>query len=226
MKPITDYKHVIWDWNGTLLNDLDLCVDIMDGILQARGLPGLSVERYRNVFHFPVIDYYRKLGFDFDAEPFEIVGTEFIRTYESRRLESRLHSDVESVLGALQSAGVGQSILSAYQQETLDELVTHFDLMNYFEKVVGLDNHYAAGKVETGRRWMQELPHEPHSILLVGDSAHDYDVAEAIGTDCVLVSHGHYTRERLEACPVPVVDCLSDLLRDISPVDSGSATTA
>ncbi|MCX6282944.1 MAG: hypothetical protein NTW31_01715 [Bacteroidetes bacterium] len=73
-----DYKHIIWDWNGTLLDDAWLCVEVMNGMLEKRGLEKVSLDFYRSVFTFPVRDYYEKLGYDFEKEPFEEVGMEFM----------------------------------------------------------------------------------------------------------------------------------------------------
>ena len=36
---LTAHRHLIWDWNGTLLDDLDLSVDVMNTLLARRGLP-------------------------------------------------------------------------------------------------------------------------------------------------------------------------------------------
>ena len=62
------YQHIIWDWNGTLLNDAWLFVDIMNGVLSNRKLPLITVDDYRKLFCFPVKDYYKKLGFDLENE--------------------------------------------------------------------------------------------------------------------------------------------------------------
>ena len=100
------YEHVIWDWNGTLLDDAWLCVDIMNGLLSARGLSLLTPQRYAQVLTFPLADYYRELGFDFDREPFETLGAEFIREYERRRLECGLRGGALKVLGEVRAAGL------------------------------------------------------------------------------------------------------------------------
>ena len=205
------YRHVIWDWNGTLFNDVELCADIMNGLLLPRGLPGLTVERYREVFDFPVIDYYRKLGFDFARDPFEEVGTEFIRRYETRKLDARLYPGAGEVLATLRRCGLSQSVLSAYQKDTLQDLVTHFGLTAYFEALVGLDDHYAAGKLEQGLRWIRGLELDPRDVVLVGDTRHDHEVAEAMGVSCVLIDGGHQARSRLASCGVPVLTSVVEL---------------
>ena len=79
------YKHIIWDWNGTLVDDTWLFVDIMNGVLKDRNLNGITLQDYRNVFDFPVKDYYIKLGFDFAEEAFESSGLDFIKIYDSRK---------------------------------------------------------------------------------------------------------------------------------------------
>jgi len=72
---------ILWDWNGTLLNDQTICIDAMNRLLVKRGLPLLTEEKYRRVFTFPVKTYYAQLGFDFAKEPFEIPALEFMEQY-------------------------------------------------------------------------------------------------------------------------------------------------
>ena len=37
-KGVKTIKHMVWDWNGTLMNDVGLCLDITNQMLQRRGL--------------------------------------------------------------------------------------------------------------------------------------------------------------------------------------------
>ena len=210
-RPLSAYRHVIWDWNGTLLDDMWLCVEVMNGLLEARSLPALTHDSYRELFDFPVIDYYRRLGFDFDRESFEVVGTEFIETYEQRRHQTRLQPGARETLQQLHDAGVGQSILSAYRQETLVDLVGHFGLEGYFVGLVGLDDHYAHSKVENGMHWIRELGLPPSDVLMIGDSSHDHEVAEAMGSACWLLTNGHHAAAKLHALKVPVFPSLEEL---------------
>jgi phosphoglycolate phosphatase len=205
------YRHVIWDWNGTLLDDLDLCIDVMNGLLQRRDLPLMDRARYHAVFDFPVRAYYERLGFDFRRDSFEELSVEFISGYETRRRESRLQRGAPEVLAALQRAGVTQSVLSAYREDTLREIVGHFGLTPYFIRLTGLDNIYAHSKTELGRAWVAELGIPGNDILMIGDTLHDLEVAEAIGVDCVLVAAGHHPAERLRQRAQQVLGGLRDL---------------
>ena len=184
----------------------------MNGLLRTRGLPLLTLDRYQQLFDFPVIRYYERLGFDLQREPFEVVGTEFIQTYERRRHEASLRPSARPVLTALRERGLTQSVLSAYRHDTLESLLHHFAVRDFFVRVIGSDDHYASGKVEQGRRYVRELHVAPAEVVLIGDTAHDHEVAVAMGVRCLLLPGGNHSRARLETCGVPVLDDLADLL--------------
>ncbi|MFH1023031.1 MAG: haloacid dehalogenase-like hydrolase [Planctomycetota bacterium] len=206
------YKHVIWDWNGTLFDDAWLCVEVLNGLLARRGMPSTSPARYAEEFDFPVRDYYVRIGFDFAREPYEAVAAEFMAEYERRREECRLQPDALAALRAVAAAGIGQSLLSIYPHITLEAVTRRHKVRNFFEKLSGLNNLLAGGKIENGKCLVAELGIPPGHILLAGDSTHDHDVAQAIGARGILTPRGHYTRERLAATGAPVVDRLSDIL--------------
>ncbi|MDP6570673.1 MAG: HAD family hydrolase [Candidatus Marinimicrobia bacterium] len=207
----TKYKHIIWDWNGTLLNDGWLFVDVMNDILDKRNMPLLTLDRYREIFGFPVKDYYIKLGFDLEAEPFEESGMEFIHAYDKRRYEASLYPEVLPLLKQLLDGGIKHSILSAQHQHFLDDLVEYYEITSYFTSVIGLDNHYATSKIENGKDYVKKLNLDPQNIVMIGDTDHDFEVAKAMGVDCILISHGHHHKYRLEATNAMVVDDFTSL---------------
>jgi phosphoglycolate phosphatase len=202
------YDHIIWDWNGTLLNDVHLCVDVINDMLRQRRMREIDVSTYQAIFDFPVHTYYQRLGFDFRAEPFEALAAEYCAQYEARVRTCELHTDTISTLEHISKEGVTQSVLSASEQQWLSGALTHFEIAGYFEETVGLSDRYAKGKVEAGRALVERVGIEPSRTLLVGDTAHDREVAAALGVACVLISHGHHSRERLAAVHHHVVESL------------------
>ena len=206
------YRHLIWDWNGTLLDDAWLCREIMNGQLRKRGLPAINQERYEAVFDFPVEEYYRTVGFDWKKETFAKAGTEFIVEYEKRKKECRLQVGVKELLRKVEDDGISQAVLSAYSHPSLEEFLGYFGVRAHFRSVAGNRDHYAAGKVEQGLEMLKELHVRPEETVLIGDTTHDAEVARAMGVDCFLIPCGHNSRERLERCGVPLVAGLGDLL--------------
>ncbi len=206
------YKHIIWDWNGTLLNDVWLAVDVMNSILLARKMPGITTASYRRVFDFPVKNYYQKLGFDFNKESFEKIGTEFIGAYDKRHLECKLHNNTLDVIAHLHTQGRNQSILSARKHEELLCGIKNFGLQRYIPVQSGLHDHYANGKIELGKKHFERIDESPENVVMIGDTTHDYETAKTLGIDCILLSHGHQHRKRLEKCKVRIFDNIMDII--------------
>jgi len=200
------YKHIIWDYNGTLLNDASLCVEIINELLFARNLPIISMQKYKELFDFPVKDYYKRAGFDFKKESFEIVGTEFIKEYNIRQKKAELHKGALELLSEIKLKQYKQYILSAREEKSLIFELKSFNIFNYFEEVVGLNNHYAESKVERGKQLIANINVPKNEILMIGDTKHDADVAQEIGVNCILISHGHQTKEKLQTVGVQVFE--------------------
>jgi phosphoglycolate phosphatase len=206
-----NFKQIIWDWNGTLWDDTWLCVEINNHMLARRGLPLIDIDGYRAKLCFPVTDYYCQLGFDYNIDPYNKLAEEFIEEYHRRRFECALHSDARELIQFFQTLETPQAVLSAYEQKALLEATNYFELTEFFDDIIGLNDIYAHGKVENGRKYIAGLNVDPSDVLFVGDTIHDFEVAKAMGVRCALVANGHNSRERLEACGVPVLDSLCEL---------------
>jgi phosphoglycolate phosphatase len=205
------YRQIIWDWNGTLWDDTHLCVEINNHMLERRGLPPITIDTYRARLCFPVTDYYCQLGFDYAVDPYNKLAEEFIEEYHRRRFECPLHTDAREMIGFFQSLETPQAVLSAYEQTALLEATDYFGLTPFFDDIVGLNDIYANGKVENGKKYIAAKDVAPDEVLFVGDTVHDFEVADAMGVRCALVAIGHNSRPRLEACGVPVLDSLAGL---------------
>lgn len=201
-------KHVIWDFNGTLVDDVTLVLNITNDILSARDLPPVDIERYRKLFEFPVSGYYAKLGLPGEGEAFRAVADVFAKNFEAGMHDCSLRPDALPCLLTLAERGQTSSVLSASRQESLEALATQFELTSIMTEICGIDDHYAHGKIESGRRWMSDTGRSPEDLLMVGDTAHDFEVATELGASCILVSYGHSSREKLEKCGCPIADSL------------------
>ncbi|NTV82811.1 MAG: HAD family hydrolase [Bacteroidales bacterium] len=210
---------IIWDFNGTLLDDMQVCVGCMNRMLKERNLPPLDMRRYREIFTFPVRDYYLALGFDFQQEPFDIPAHQFIDLYRESLHQAPLHEDAEDLLRYFRQLGYTQIILSAMEQELLEETLESKGILNYFDQVAGITNHLGEGKLEMARELVKSLGSGQNEICLVGDTVHDYEVAKGSGIPCILVSQGHQSFERLSPLDCMVIKDLKDLKQSIPLCD-------
>ena len=212
-KVLKNYNHIIWDWNGTLLNDVELCAGIMNMLLTQESLPNISIAKYKSIFTFPVIEYYKIAGHSFERTSFEVLGKQFMDEYELRKNNCKLFAGVSKLLSEIQSKNIKQHLLSAYEQNNLNNILKHFGIINYFQYIVGLDNIYAGGKSHLAQDLALKIRSNgaAGNILLIGDTIHDYEVAKEIDADCILVSQGHQDEERLLQLGIPVAKDISEL---------------
>jgi phosphoglycolate phosphatase len=211
----TPLKTIIWDFNGTLLNDMQVCIDCMNLLLKERDLPVMDLARYREVFAFPVRDYYQVLGFDFSREPFEIPAHQFIDLYRIGLHSAPLQPGAVDMLKHFRRLGFNQIILSAMEQGFLEETLAAKGIMEYFETVAGIRDHLADGKLEMAREILKHHDLQNSDYILVGDTLHDFEVAHGLGITCILVARGHQSYERLKNLDCRVLKDISELKEEI-----------
>ncbi len=193
------YKAIIWDYNGTLLNDLEIGVLAINTMLQQRSLPQLTLADYRDVFTFPVKDYYQNIGFNFENEDWDKTANEYIDNYTNLLPQSSVFPEAVELLEYFKNNKKQQFILSAMEQEMLSQAVSSDNITHFFTEISGIDNIYATSKIENGKKMIQKYQLEPEEVCLLGDTSHDYEVAQALNTDCILVASGHQSYKRLQA---------------------------
>jgi phosphoglycolate phosphatase len=201
----------VWDWNGTLINDTSLCVDILNKLLSIYDQPLISIEYYRNNFSFPVSAFYKRISLPSSGKTFDDVSLFFISEYRLKWKECNLHQGVLQILKMIQQLGLRQSILSAGNQSDVELFVNHFKLDCFFNQVFGTNNIKAEGKIELGKKFITNSNLRPEEILLVGDTIHDLQVANAIGCSVLLFSRGHNSNTQLSGYSVQIINSLMEV---------------
>ncbi len=215
------YTHLLWDFNGTILSDMEIGIESVNQMLRKRGLKEIeSLEAYREIFDFPIQDYYKTLGFDFEKEPYhEVLAPMWVDLYNAKSHKAGLCEGVQAALEYAASLGVKQSILSACEIGMLLDMLKRLGVAEYFEHVWGLDNIHAASKLHLAKAWREQNPDA--RVLYVGDTVHDAETAATLQADCVLYAGGHQSRSRLLAAGYPVIEHFEELkvfLQGVSPL--------
>ena len=213
------YTYCIWDFNGTIFDDVGASISAVNTLLAERGLKTLdSKDKYQEVFDFPIIDYYRRIGFDFDKEPYEVIAPLWVDLYLENSKKSGLFEDVVPTLNFFEARGIKQSVLSASEKNMLIGQLRELGIYDRFEEIMGIDNIYAESKIALAKDWKHR--HEGEKALFIGDTTHDYETAEVLGADCYLISAGHQPEYKLRAAGVnvkifPSLSALVEYLKEI-----------
>ncbi len=193
------YTHLFWDFNGTVFADMQAGLDSTNDMLQERGLHTIEgLEEYRELFDFPIKEYYRRLGFDFEKESYEVLAPLWVDIYNKRSKTSTLMDGVRETISYAREAGLVQVLFSATERDMLLRQLSELGVSDCFDEVIGLDNIHAESKLHLAKRWREG--HPDARILYVGDTLHDAENARILGADCLLFTGGHQSERRLSAC--------------------------
>ena len=204
------YTYCLWDFNGTILDDVALGIHSVNRLMEQNGIKRvLNRDEYRARFDFPIIDYYRELGFDFGKKPYEILAKEWVDIYMENLGMAKIFPDLIKTFDLLKSNGVLQSVLSASEDKMLKSQIEGLGISSYFEDVMGIDTIYGDSKLSIARRWREAHPNE--KVLFIGDTTHDIETAEALDADCFIVCAGHQCKEKFSNCDVKLFESLSEL---------------
>ena len=203
---------IFWDWNGTLMDDVDFTHSCLNWMLETHGYPQrYNLAAYRELFGFPIEDYYRCAGFDFARHPYPELATRFMEHYNAGVPGCAVTAHAVDTLQTLARMGWQQAVLSASRRDYLIEQVRARGLEDYFTELLGLQDIYGVSKVQVGKDWLRNSGVDPAACMMVGDTPHDAEVAAAMGTKCVLCTSGHQSRARLEKASPYVIDDLAQL---------------
>ena len=210
------YSHIIWDWNGTIVDDAALCVEIVNELLQKYELQQVTLNYYTNNFRFPVREYYKLIGLPTTSDSFRFLSNYFITQYRERFYKCELQKGVFEAIKQFSNLGISQSVLSAASQDDLSKFVSYFSLESYFKLISGVDHILANGKSSIASKHFDFLGIPNDDILLVGDTCHDHEIADSLGVSSVLLSSGHNSKELLSEVTSSILNSVFQLTDFIS----------
>ena len=189
-------------------------IDGVNKMLADRGLPVIpDMEAYREIFDFPIKEYYRKLGFDFEKEPYEVLAPIWVELYLQNCCDAGIVDGVDAVVKAVAETEMRQVILSACEKNMLCDQLSELGIIEYFDEIIGLDDIHAAGKLHLAQAWREKNPDA--KILFVGDTMHDAETARVLGADCLLFTGGHQSKARLLTTGCETIDGIVEILNYI-----------
>ncbi|MFI1397871.1 HAD family hydrolase [Streptomyces sp. NPDC020681] len=205
--------HLVWDWNGTLLDDIKAVIGATNAAFEEIGLEPITLESYRELYCVPIPRFYERLmgRLPTDAE-WVVMDEAFHRHYSDHRVGCGLTEGVEELLREWRAAGRSQSLLSMYGHEELVPVVRGYGIESHFIRVDGRTGPSGGGKSLHMERHLAALDGlaAPERTVVIGDAVDDAVAAAHVGALAVLYTGGSHSRASLESVGVPVVDTLAE----------------
>lgn len=204
--------HLVWDWNGTLLDDNAAVVGATNAAFGEVGLEPITLEQYREMYCIPIPRFYERLmGRLPTGAEWERMDAVFHTYYTEQRLTCGLTEGAAELLAEWELAGHSQSLLSMYGHEHLVPVVRGYGIERHFVRVDGRTGPSGGSKALHMERHFAALDGlSPEHTVIVGDAVDDALAAARIGARAVLYTGGSHSRASLEAAGVPVVDSLTE----------------
>jgi len=212
-------RHIVWDWNGTLLDDLAVVVAAVNDTLATIGRRPITIEEYGAQYTRPVLRFYeRLLGRVIEESEWLAFDLAFHDSYRRRVESAPLAGDAMDAIVFADRAGLSQSLLSMYWHDELVPQVDRFGLGEFLVRIDGLRGTPGDRKQAYLEEHVQAVEHDltcrldPVEVLVIGDALDDADAALALGLKCVLYDGGAFPAGQLAAAGVPVADSLMEAL--------------
>lgn len=201
------YTHIIWDWNGTLLDDIGASLASVNDMLSERGKPPISVDFYKECICTPIKGFYEKT-FDMDKEDYSIIIKQYNEGYLYHLKDCGLTDGAVEALKYFRQSGAKQIIVSSSNNEQLLFNVEKYGVKEYFDAILGAGDYLAGSKIERALNYLEKSGAQKGRVLVVGDLIHDAEMASELSADCFLLTSGHEHPSRLQAAEVPLINDL------------------
>lgn len=207
----TPASHLVWDWNGTLLDDLPIVVEAVNRSIGVFGLNPIGADDYRDHYTRPVRHFYDRLfGRKVSDEEWLRLNTSFHETYFHLASDVDLAPGARDAIAQLHEAGWTQSLLSMSPQDWLDKIVDRLKLTEWFEIVDGISGPTGGLKAVHLEEHLERLRIEGSAAVVVGDTPDDVAAARHVGAQPVLFHGGSHHLEVLEAQGVPIAETIPE----------------
>lgn len=215
MSKNTNYSTVLWDWNGTVLNDLDATMQAVNDLLAVYEKPPITLEQYYSYIDTPIYKFYEHI-FDLSVVTMEMIKPIYGKAYADREGMIALTRGAEEALRSLEKAGKKQYILSAAHIDDVVIYTEKYGITDIFRRIEAAADYEAGSKIERGKRLMLEEGIDPSTCVMIGDTLHDLETADALGVDCILFSGGHTDYATLAKTGVPTCTSFGEIMELIT----------
>ncbi len=205
------YKYIIWDWNGTLLNDIGASLASVNDMLAVRNRAPIDIDYYKECIGVPIIRFYEKV-FDMEKEDYNLIIKQYNEGYLYHLKDIGLTDGAVEALEYFRNNGAKQIIVSSSNNDQLCMNAERYGVSGYFDAILGAGDYFAGSKIERASDYLFKNNARKGETLVIGDLEHDAEMADTLGADCILLTSGHEHPSRLKNAEKPLIDDLFSLI--------------
>ncbi|GGI31359.1 MULTISPECIES: HAD family hydrolase [Bradyrhizobium] len=200
MKPV-----LVFDWNGTLLDDAHALLQTTNAILNRFGYAPINMETFREHCDLPLSLLYRNLGMSQD----EVAAVDrdgsavFHNTYEPLADRADLREGARRVLELAHREAALSVIVSNHIVAPLRSQLRRLGIHDYINEALAFESratqYKSMSKGERLRLYMQKYSLDPASTFIIGDMPIEMDIARNLALISISITGGFVSDSRLRA---------------------------
>lgn len=208
------YEYIIWDWNGTLLDDTNASVDAVNDLFDSMKIDRIDIERYRECLDSPIYKFYEHF-MDINKVSMEYVIGKYYGYMESHFDEITLSAGARETVEKAKEKGIKQYIFSAAAKSDIIPILQREKIEMIFDGISAASDREIGSKLERGEKMIKDYSINRKKCVLIGDSVHDFKCAENMGVDCILLTCGHQDLPSLKLTGAKLCDCFEDIKAEL-----------
>ena len=210
-----NYKLVIFDWDGTLMDSIDHIVSSMQIAAKNVGLVIPSTEDTKQIIGLSLSVGLEKLFAGITAEQIKAMLVEYKHQYiDANKMSTPLFDNALTLLTMLKQKNKFLAVATGKGRDGLNRVLKASETHDFFHTTRCAGEMPSKPHPQMLHSILTELAVEPHEAIMIGDTSHDLEMAQNAGIDSIGVTFGVHDRKTLEQYnPKATVDSISELHR-------------
>lgn len=204
------YSTIIWDFNGTLVDDVYAAIGAVNDMLIKRNQNPITINEYSENVDIPIWKFYERVFVPGTITPEDAIS-EFAAGYDKYIKPRPLMEGAEEILSYLQKAGKNQLVVSASHIDKVTASLETLGIRSYFQTVLALTDYNCTDKSFLAQQYVSENNISAECVLVIGDCVADWQMSKALYCDCVLITKGHQSRREFALTDAIIIDSLIEL---------------
>jgi phosphoglycolate phosphatase-like HAD superfamily hydrolase/ADP-ribose pyrophosphatase YjhB (NUDIX family) len=186
------FRNLIFDWSGTLVDDLGPVIEATNTVFERYNLPPFDRDNFRRQFRLPYSEFYAEFLPDI---PLAELETHFRPAFNAAKTPVTILPHAREKLEWCTQHGIRAFVLTSMDTQAFERQMDDFELRHHFEATYSgiIDKRDMIHRI-IEQHWLK-----PHETAFVGDMTHDVETARHGGLSSIAVLTGYQHPEVLAA---------------------------
>lgn len=193
------FELIVFDWDGTLMDSAAAIVGAINSACADLGVAAPSEAQARHVIGLGLQDALRLAVPELRPEQYGDMVAAYRRHYLADDESLTLFPGVAGLLEGLHARGVMMGVATGKSRQGLDRALANTGTGRYFAATRCADECFSKPHPQMLLELIDELAVDSERVLMVGDTTHDLQMAQAAGVAALAVSYGAHPADALQA---------------------------